>query len=629
MSVIEFAKRFTEPRSEELRRHPAVVVLEFGGGSCDKAYNPSCARMCKVRRGAHYDPQLDPPLGMLVDLYPKIEKLKPAVLSLVPNGESVDTSQESNTRWEEVYSLKDDRYLTQEQFLAIDRYFSRKYNFPLIRRRQAMNLAEKTALGIALARNAGLNVSLTTNGTFLTTELLTLYAGMGLSTINLSYHPYKDPYDPTRLDPILEGLIDRANEAIKAGILPTITHVLTRENADTFVALADRVTAEDIFFSVGIVNARGGSFSRKNRRIEPTDEQVRMVFRRLLARKIFADRPIRTTYSYLIFAPYLRNWVCDQATDFFHISIELENGRLQPKLNVCSEIRSDDALLDNFLKDGGLDVADYLHWREKEMYDPHHSCPSCTHQCFFEAEARNLENLFSSDPLTAWDYWDTFGKGLRLRFTPNRHSVRPTVSRREDLQSYYLWESLLQGLTRVAAELKDDPYWQRKFQTAGINYYEFLSSCINDAFNFRVINDLVKREEEDFAKLISWKRKMQKVEGDSQVRLWHMPSKLYCWSDEHTFQSVLLHEIYVRTQRSGREARIAFPLKFAPLLNHNNSKSDFESEVAGIVQRKSRSTLIDESSGIIFPIIKRFMSFTTDLIKLISNDYSFSTCLRR
>ena len=82
-----------------------------------------------------------------------------------------------------------------------------------------------------------------------------------------------------------------------------------------------------IFFAVGIANARGGSFSVDNPSIEPSDHQLKQVFRRLLARKLFADRHIRTPVSYLLMAPLLRHWVCGDSTDFFHASFERSNGK--------------------------------------------------------------------------------------------------------------------------------------------------------------------------------------------------------------------------------------------------------------------------------------------------------------
>lgn len=365
MSVIEFIQRFSEQKiGLGGFRHPAVVVFEFGGGSCHRAGSHSCSEFCGVPKGKEYDPTLDPSFEMLSQQFKEIALLKPAVVSIVPNGEAVRPDQKSNTTWGDVAKL------TLDQSWALMQYYLEKYHSDVIDKNQPLTCAEKMAVAIALGKNANLNLSLTTNGDFLDKSLLTLYRQTGLECMNLSYHPPK-PFNPANFDANLEHLITAANQAIEVGIIPTITHVLTRQNADTFIALADYVTEHDIFFAVGIANASGGKFSVNNPDIEPTEDQVKLVFQRLLARKLFADRSIRTTIPYLLMAPFLRHWVCEGATDFLHKSIEQADGKLQSRLNVCSEVRSE---------------------TKKD-------CPGCTHQCFFEAEARGTIGIFVKYPI--------------------------------------------------------------------------------------------------------------------------------------------------------------------------------------------------------------------------------------
>src|SRR3989338_5696986 len=294
MSTIEFIQRFAEKRQDGRLKNPGVVVIEFGGGHCNKAGEASCRDFCAVPNGKFYDPELDPSLDMLSNQFKAVAKLKPAIVSIVPNGEAVIPYQKSNTSWGEVFSQQEQGNVSKEQVSALAAYYSKRYKTDSVSLDQAMSPAEKMAVSIALGKNIGLSLSLTTNGSFLNKERLKLYRGMGLDYMNLSYHPNK-PFDPEDYDPMLEHLIVRANEAIEVGVVPTITYVLTRRNADTFVALADYVTEHDIFFGVGIANARGGEFSTNNKSVEPTSEQVKMVFRRLLARRLFADRHIRTT----------------------------------------------------------------------------------------------------------------------------------------------------------------------------------------------------------------------------------------------------------------------------------------------------------------------------------------------
>jgi len=83
--------------------------------------------------------------------------------------------------WLHVYMsllwLKDRDNISQGQFQALDEYYQRKYGYSLTDQQTRMNVAEKTALSIAVAKNAGLNVSLTTNASFFNSFLnfLTIY----------------------------------------------------------------------------------------------------------------------------------------------------------------------------------------------------------------------------------------------------------------------------------------------------------------------------------------------------------------------------------------------------------------------------------------------------------------------
>ena len=461
-----------------------------------------------------------------------------------------------------------------------------------------MSVAEKMALTLALAKNAGLNLSLTTNGSFLTKDLLELYAKMGLDAINLSYHPDK-PFDPNGDNPDLKHLIAKAKESIDVKIIPTITHVLTSRNASTFVALADFVTDRDIFFSVGIANARGGAFSTgtENQWIEPTDNQLKIVFLRLLARKLFADRSIRTTIPYLLLAPLLnKSWICDQTTDFFHISVERVNRKLQPNLNVCSEVRPNKGTqLINFISNGKIDTNSYLKWREEEMRNSKTGCKTCIHQCFFEAEARGGINF--SNPLLAveiWDYWDTAGKGLRQKYT-FRKPIRPILSHKNDFLNPYLWESLLQGVARQMAKLVGNTYWQETFKRSNVSYEAILASSINDAFDQAFIQQLIVAEQED-------------RENKSEKN----------WHDANYIQSKLFRRLYLSVQKSGQEGRLPIPLKFKGILRRE-SQENLPGEITQIVlfERKKQEKAKIKNRGIIYP----FVSLIQEIFKNLRGNF--------
>lgn len=60
MSTIELIQRFSEKRQDGRLRNPGVVVIEFGGGNCNKAGETSCRDFCAVPKGKFYDSELDP-----------------------------------------------------------------------------------------------------------------------------------------------------------------------------------------------------------------------------------------------------------------------------------------------------------------------------------------------------------------------------------------------------------------------------------------------------------------------------------------------------------------------------------------------------------------------------------------
>lgn len=610
MPILEAIKgigRFIEKRPQTKNRHPAIVVVEFGGGGCNKASDPSCKDFCAVPTGKLYNPSLDPPVEMMDKLFSQISLLKPAVLSIVPNGEIIDTIHQSNTKWSKVSELFENKTINRKQKQALEKYYVQKNKRESIDMQQPMSPAEKIALTIAAGTNNKINISLTSNGSFITKDLIELYSRMGLQTLNLSYHP-NSIFDPSKYNPDLEHLIVKAEESMSANITPTITHVMTRKNADTFVALSDYITEHDILFAVGLAQGKGIAFSADNESIEPTTDQVKMVFRRLLARRLFADRHIRTTMPYLIMAPYMPHWVCDQTTDFFHISVQFVDGKLQPRLNVCSEVRPNDtAQLEQFLDGGDLDIQGYFKWRNESMKAIENGCPSCINQCYFEAEMRGGGD--TKNDLETWSHFETVGKALRQKYT-FRHSIRPTVSEKGDFQNPYLWESLLQGVARQVASLAEDKYWQETFKRSGVDYNVILKTCIKEACDPTIVQDLVEREHQD-QKMYFFKKEIL-PKKNSLVSVYESTE----WSDSPSWQSRALRGLYLMTQRSGKEAGIAVPARYAGILKHENIFK-FQSEVKNIVeQQKHKSILIREKQGRIFPFIKINLEFLTNLSQL-------------
>lgn len=586
--------RYAEKRQDTSYRSPGIVILEFGGGGCNKAYDPSCRDFCAVPSGKHYNPSLDPPVEMVGDLFKKVVLLKPAVVSLVPNGETVDMRSPSNTGWNKVLQLYDKKLINKKQFKAFREYYFVTKKTSEINPSEKMKPGEKIALTIATGVNSGLNVLLTSNGSYLNEKLLKLYSLMGLQTINLSYHP-SSPFDPERYNPDLEHLIMRAEEAIDHDITPTITHVLNRKNAETFVALADYVSEHDILFAVGLAQGKGMAFSADNRSIEPTSDQVKTVFTRLLARRLYSDRHIRTTMPYLIMAPFIPNWVCSQSTDFFHISVEMVDGKLQSRLNVCSEVRPEgDSRLENFLKGGDLDIGEYLQWRNNAMRDPENGCPSCINQCYFEVDTRKGVDMFNT--LEGWDYFDTVGKAFRQRYT-FRHPIRPNVHTRKDFQNPYMWESIMQGITRFVASLSGDQFWQETFKRSGVDYDSLVERCLTDCQDKTIISRLVEAEKKDYEMRIFHKeakpQEMKTVTSEEKTN----------WHDNEYWQSKLFRALYLMFQKSGREAGLPSPIRFSQLLDHQSHPDLRENIVTIVEEGKRKSIIIRERHGRIFPFI--------------------------
>lgn len=224
-------------------------------------------------------------------------------------------------------------------------------------------------------------------------------------------------------------------------------------------------------------------------------------------------------------------------------------------------------------------------------------CKTCIHQCFFEAEARggiNLSNpLF---PIEIHDYWDTLGKGLRQKYTFKK-PIRPIISHRRDLKNPYLWESLLQGVARQMAKLGANSYWQETFKRSGVSYDETVSSCIRNAVNQELINQLIEEENNDW----------QTIDN---------------WHDANNLQSKLFRSVYLMTQRSAKVAGITVPLKFKKILRHE-SNDNLQREIEAIVlferEKKERKSIPD--IGNIFPEVIKLIK--TLIYPLFHPNFSF------
>ncbi|MEK9169221.1 MAG: hypothetical protein AAB788_00600, partial [Patescibacteria group bacterium] len=148
------------------------------------------------------------------------------------------------------------------------------------------------------------------------------------------------------------------------------------------------------------------------------------------------------------------------------------------------------------------------------------------------------------------------------------------------------------------------------FKRSVINYEILLRTCIEEACDKTIVNDLVEREQHD-QKMYLFKTVVL-PEKNKSVSV-HESTE---WSDSPSWQSRALRGLYLKTQRSGKEAGIAVPARYTGILKHENI-FDFQNGVKSIVeQQKHKSILIKEKQGRIFPFIKINLEFLTNLSQL-------------
>lgn len=163
------------------------------------------------------------------------------------------------------------------------------------------------------------------------------------------------------------------------GIIPTIQTVLTNNRTDDFPGIAAHVAENGILFGFGIVQEKGGGFSKaQEQTLVPTVDQQKEVFRALLRLKTFGM--IRNGRSYLTDAPNYpgNSWTCDTETDaFIHIGAG-------GTVDICSDIRTNLTTAEIPL----LDASD--NWRDIKRAKVS-SCGNCLYHCCYEMEQPDIK----------------------------------------------------------------------------------------------------------------------------------------------------------------------------------------------------------------------------------------------
>lgn len=231
--------------------------------------------------------------------------------------------------------------------------------------KEGITFFEHTLRAINHASQKGMAVNITTNGDYLTPNKVMSLKKAGLDTISLSLHSFTEVG--------LKHLIQGGRLAARAGIIPTIHTVFTTERTGQLPRMAAQVAENGILFGFGIIQEKGGDFSRsQTSSLLPSVEQQKEVLGALLRLKTFGF--VRNNRNALMHYTdfYPNNWACDPEQDaFIHIGAD---GRI----GVCSDIRTN-------LQVADVQSLDDNKWRELKRVKVA-SCGNCLYHCYYEAQ---------------------------------------------------------------------------------------------------------------------------------------------------------------------------------------------------------------------------------------------------
>lgn len=231
--------------------------------------------------------------------------------------------------------------------------------------RDGLTFYEHTREVVRYAHEKGIVIGIVTNGDFTNGQMIHELAEAGLDTLSFSIHSLTKQQ--------LDERIQLAQIAARAKIIPTINVVLTTKTAAIMPGIAAYTVRNGIPFSFGIVQEKGGGFSKKNTgSLLPSPEEQKKVFSALLRLKLFGF--VRPSMGYMKTAPnhYPNNWSCNPEIDsFIHID-SLNN------INVCQDVRTG-------IKLGEIGSLSDNRWRENKRVLVK-NCGNCLYQCYYDTQ---------------------------------------------------------------------------------------------------------------------------------------------------------------------------------------------------------------------------------------------------
>lgn len=221
---------------------------------------------------------------------------------------------------------------------------------------------------IAFAQSRGMYVFLHSNFTLLDKPKIRGLSELGLFAITGSLDSMSS-FEKSNC-----GVLDLLAYAGECGIVPIVSSVLTRTNANELSAIAEKAISRGILFNFGLYQHVGGLFSARDPRLIPAPEIVLSVASQLRRLKDQTGG-IRSSYNFLRtenLAHYHGGWKCNPLKD--HWIVVNNDGTLMR----CQEYGSDLKVVD-------LEFLDDPVWREHKV-DTVGRCSGCYHHCYFDAE---------------------------------------------------------------------------------------------------------------------------------------------------------------------------------------------------------------------------------------------------
>lgn len=228
-----------------------------------------------------------------------------------------------------------------------------------------LSFYEHTREVVRYAHEKGIVVGIVTNGDFANEQMIRELSQAGLDSLSISLHELTKEK--------LDKRIHLAQIAARAKVIPTINVVLTTGTADIMPGIAAYTTRNGIPFAFGIVQEKGGGFSKINKKsLLPSIEEQQKVFSALLRLKLFGF--VRSSNGYMKNASnyYPNDWTCNPETDSF-IHIDALNN-----INVCQDVRTG-------IQVGEIESLSDKRWRETKRILVR-DCGNCLYQCYYDAQ---------------------------------------------------------------------------------------------------------------------------------------------------------------------------------------------------------------------------------------------------